>query len=103
MKYPKHMTQPEALKYAESGKWKDLSDFEKAGLGLYNQFLPLEFSEFHRALSVVLDRDVYTHEFGLNWPGLIDEYEGKCGNPTIEQVIDLLPKDKTIIISAPTR
>ena len=45
----------------------------------------------------VLARPVYTHEFGYK-DNLIKEYLGEKEPPTLEEIISLIPKEKTIVI-----
>ena len=59
------MTKEEAIELCESGWWKTASDNEIVAFQLFEDRLCLPFSEFHRAISAVLGRPVYTHEFAF--------------------------------------
>ena len=87
-----------AKEFMESGKWERLTAREKTELQLAAEFLCMPFNEFHRAISQTLGRSVYTHEFALNWDGLCEEVFNGAEPPSIEEIIDMLPADKTIIL-----
>jgi len=97
----KQLTEKEAIKFAESKAWKDLSDKELVGFQLFQKKLCMPFSIFHEAIEKVLARPVYTHEFGLNYDGLVAEYLGKAPKPNLEDIINLIPKEKRIIFVTP--
>ena len=60
--------------------------------------LCMPFDVFHKAITEVLGRPVYTHEFGLNRDGLLKELRGEKEPPTLEEIINLIPEDKRILI-----
>lgn len=92
------MTKDEAIKLFDSKVWEDWSDYERAYFQLHERKLCMPFELFHKAVEATLGRPVWTHEFGLNWEGLIKELEGKKEKPSIEQIINLIPEDKRIIV-----
>lgn len=53
---------------------------------------------FHEAVEKALGRPVWTHEFGLNWDGLKKELMGEAPAPTMQEIIDLIPEEKRIIV-----
>ena len=61
--------------------------------------LCMPFSRFHEAIEKVLDRPVYTHEFGLNYDGIVKEFLGEKEKPTLKEIINLIPKEKLIILN----
>lgn len=67
------MNKQEAIQFYESGKWKEMSDKEIALFQLNEDRLCMPFGVFHRAVESTLGRAVFTHEFGLNRDGLIQE------------------------------
>ena len=69
------MTEEEAVLKAESGWWKDSTSDEIVEFQLYEERLCMDFSAFHAAIEDVLGRPVFTHEFGLNRDGLMEEYQ----------------------------
>jgi hypothetical protein len=59
----------------------------------------MPFSIFHEAITKALGRPVFTHEFGLNREGLIKELFRGAPAPTLEEIINLIPEEKRIIIN----
>lgn len=92
------MDKEQAIKLYESKFWEDLTDEQIAKFQLFNRCLCMPFNIFHKALNKTLGRLVYTHEFGLNIKGLKKELMGKQPAPTLEEIINLIPKEKRIII-----
>ena len=60
--------------------------------------LCVPFDVFHKAIEDALGRPVYTHEFGLNRDGLRKELNGEKESPTLEEIINLIPENKRILI-----
>ena len=60
----KQLTKEQAIKAAQSEIWKDMTDQQIVQFQLFQSRLCMPFGEFHRAISAVLNRAVYTHEFG---------------------------------------
>jgi hypothetical protein len=92
-------TKEKAIALAESGEWKDWTDDEIVKCQLFQEKLCMPFSRFHEAIEKVLGRPVYTHEFGLNYDGLVAEYLGERPAPTFDEIVSLIPKEKLIILS----
>jgi hypothetical protein len=86
------MCEQSASLYAE---W---SDKQKVRFQLFQHRLCMPLDMFHGAIEKVLSRPVYTHEFGLNYVGLQQEFLGIKNAPTLEEIIDLIPEEKRIII-----
>jgi hypothetical protein len=94
-------TKEEAKKFYEEEKWGLMTPSERAAFQLLQDRLCMPFDVFHEAVEKALDRPVWTHEFGLNRDGLISELLGKTGKPSMEDIINLLPKEKTIFVVGP--
>lgn len=92
------MTKEEAIRLYDSGIWKEWSDYERAYFQLNEEKLCMPFKVFHAAVEKALGRPVWTHEFGRNWSGLLDELEGKAGKPTFDDIIDLIPTEKRMLV-----
>lgn len=88
-----------AIALAESKWWEGKSNREIAEYQLSVREICCPFGVFHEAVEKSLGRPVFTHEFGLNYQGILNEFNGVEAAPSAEQVIDLLPKDKTIILA----
>lgn len=67
-------------------------------LQLFQERLCMDFSRFHKAIEKVLGRPVFTHEFGVNYEGIVEEYLGTKKAPTLDEIIDLIPEEKRIIV-----
>ena len=94
-------TEEQAIEFAESGKWKELSLQERAELQINQRLLSMPFDAFHEAIEHALSRPVYTHEFGLNWKGLQEElFEGRK-SPTLTELLDMFPGDKPLLVVSP--
>jgi hypothetical protein len=93
----KQLSRVEAIEFFESEVWKDMSHRQIAGFQLFQELLCLPINIFMEALSKELGRPVFTHE--LSQPGLLrSEFLGSLPSPTLQQIIDSLPNDKTIIV-----
>lgn len=96
----KQLSKEQAILFSESQIWDDWSHDEIVKLQLFQDKLCVPFSKFHEAIEKVLDRPVYTHEFGLNYNGIVKEYLGEKEKPTFEEIINLIPEKKRIIFKA---
>lgn len=92
------LTKEQAIAFYESRAWEGWTAEQKTGFQLFQNRLCMPFTVFHEAIEETLGRPVFTHEFGLNKEGLENEYLGLAPTPTIEQVIDLIPSEKCILI-----
>lgn len=95
------MTKDEAIALAGSHFWEHLSYEEIAKFQLAEKKLCMPFGIFHEAIEKALGRPVYTHEFGLNYQGLCDELFNSADPPTLQEIMELIPEDKRIIIHIP--
>lgn len=94
------MTKQEAIKLSESGWWNDLSAREVALFQMKVKLLCMPFSDFHKALEKALGRGVFTHELGMNWDGIYKELLGGNPPPTLDEIMDLIPESKRVVILA---
>jgi hypothetical protein len=93
----KQFTKEQAIKLAKGGEWKDWTDEEIVKFQLYQKKLCMDFHRFHVAVGNVLGRPVYTHEFS-NMEALIDEYEKEKPSPTFEEILNMIPEEKRIVL-----
>ena len=93
------MTKNEAIALYESEWWKHLTDFERAKFQLFEDKLCMPFDVFHKSIEATLDRPVCKHEFGRNHDGLQKELLGDAPAPTIQEIMDLIPEDKRIVVN----
>ena len=92
------LNQNQAIEFYQSGIWKDWDNEKIVRFQLFQKLLCVDFSRFHEAIEDVLGRPIYTHEFGLNYKGLIEEYLGLREAPTFQEIIEMIPEDKRIIL-----
>jgi hypothetical protein len=92
------MTKEQAVALAQSDWWVGKSSRDIAMFQLHEPLLCMPFFVFHKALEEALKRPVFTHEFGLNWKGLQRELRGETEQPSMEQILGLIPKDKRLLI-----
>lgn len=93
MKPVKQLTTSQAIKFAQSEIWQDMTDQQIVEFQLFQSRLCMPFSEFHRAISGA----VYTHEFA-NSDALKAEFIGEKEPPTLEEIINMIPEEKRILI-----
>jgi hypothetical protein len=56
------------------------------------------FSLIHGRIEALVGRPVWTHELGLNWEGLCREARWKSRPATMDEVLDLLPPEKRVVV-----
>lgn len=83
----------QAMAIYESEIWKKWNDEEIVTFQLFQNLLCMDFSRFHKAVEKVLDRPVFTSEFG-DADSLRKEYLGEKEAPTFQEVIDIIPEEK---------
>jgi len=93
------LTREQAIEFHRSKKWQGWSDGAIVGFQLFQELLCVPFDVFHAATEKVLNRSVWTHEFALNHDGLIAEYLGQKPKPSFEDIMNLIPEEKRIVIS----
>jgi hypothetical protein len=93
----KQLTKEEAIEFYESGKWEDWPDRALVGFQLFQRRLCIPFEVFHAATEKVLGRPVWTHEFG-SVGHLVAEYLGQAPKPSLEDIMNLVPEEKRIIV-----
>jgi hypothetical protein len=95
----KIMTEAEAITLADSKFWETMTMRERAVFQMFESRLCMPFSVFHEAMEATLGRPVWTHEFGLNADGLKKELLGTGPAPTFEEIMDLIPAEKRIVVT----
>ena len=94
----KQLNEKEAIAFGNSGIWKDWTYKQKAAFQLFQDRLCMPFDVYHEAVEKSLNRPVYTHEFGLNRDGLILELCGEKESPSLEDIINMIPEEKRIVV-----
>ncbi len=88
-----------AIALGQSKWWEGKSAREIAGFQLFTVELSMPFDVFHKALEESIGRPVFTHELGMNYEGIVKEFQGLSDPPTFQQILDLIPEDKRVVIS----
>lgn len=94
--YQQSIGKDRAIALANSNWWEGKDARTIAEFQLFTAELACPFSVFHEALEKVLGRPVFTHEFGLNYDGIVQEFLGEQDAPTMNDLIQLIPKEKRI-------
>jgi len=89
-----------AIELYDSEFWLEMSDREKTEFQLFTDELCMPMDVFHKAIEAALGRPVFTHELGLNYDGLVDEFLGKKPAPSFREVLELIPAEKRVIVVA---
>jgi hypothetical protein len=91
----------QAIILYKSEWWKGLSARQIVKFQLFVDELCMPWSEYHSAVEDALGRDVYTQEFGTNGVGQLQaEFRGDASAPTLQEIIELLPPDKRIVVQS---
>jgi hypothetical protein len=88
-----------AIELYETRWWEGKRDTEIAGFCLAVRELCCPFDVLHQSLENSLGRPVWTHELGLNLQGILNEFHGTESAPTFEQIVELIPAEKRIVVS----
>lgn len=89
-----------AIALFDSGWWKGKPAKEIATFQFFTDELCMPFDIFHEALEKAIGRPVWTHELVLGHDGIAKELRGEKEAPTMEEIINLIPEDKRIIVVA---
>jgi len=98
------MTRDEAISLAKTEWWKGLSDRDVVGFQLFEDKLCMDFGTFHEIIERVMGRPIFTHEFAYaNDPnGLKAEFLGIAPKRSLEDIINLIPEEKRVVVLTPT-
>ena len=94
------MTKEQAIALAETKFWERMTDREIAMFQLWEKKLCMPFGVFHQAVEKTLGRSVWTHEFAFS-ESLKKEMLGEAPHPSMEDIMNLIPAEKRIILVTP--
>ena len=99
-KYAKSIGRDAAIALAKTEWWigKEPRQIAKNGMLIVELCLPL--GVLHEAVEKALGRPVFTHEFGLNYDGIVQELLGERDAPSLEEILALIPEEKRIVVLA---
>lgn len=89
-----------AIRLAELKWWEGKTPREICDVQLFVTELCCPFEVLHEAVEKALGRPVYTHEFGLNYEGLVDEFLGVKQAPTLKEIMEMIPEEKRVVFYA---
>lgn len=92
------LTREQAIAFHDSEVWKQMDAKAIALFQMEQECLCIPFDVFHKAIEEALGRPVWTHEFGLNHAGLLDELRGKAEAPSFDEIVAMLPADKVLMV-----
>jgi len=92
------VTRAQAVLIGDSKEWESWTDEEIVKFQLYQDRLCIPIERFHTAIEVVLKRQVFFHEFRCP-DQLRDEYLTLAPPPTFEEIINLISKEKLLVIN----
>jgi hypothetical protein len=92
------LTREQAVRMYESGWWVGMPARDVAMFQLHEDRLCMPIDVFKGSLDVALGRPVYTHELALNRVGLIRELLGEDRAPTLQEILDLIPAEKRVVV-----
>ena len=93
----KQLTRNQAIAIAEGGEWKKMTQETLALAQLHQARVFCNFGDFQEAVEKLLGRPVWTHEFVCP-SGLMAEYKGEKPTPTMDEILDLIPAEKRIVV-----
>jgi hypothetical protein len=96
----KQLTEEQAIEFGKSSAWESMTYEQRAKFQMQQEKLCMPFSVFHEAMEKTLGRGIFTHEFGLNFDGLYKELFQDGPAPTLSDIINMIPKDKQLIVLA---
>ena len=93
------LSKEQAISLHDSKFWENMTYRQKAIFQIFQPRLCMPFAVFHEVVEKTLDRPVFAHEFALNVDGIINELLNGAPAPSLSEIIDLIPKDKRVLIS----
>lgn len=91
------ITREKAIELADSKWWEGKTPQEIVQFQLFTAQLCMPFPLFHKNVEEALNRPVFTHEFAF-LDSLIKEFLGEKPAPSFEEIMELIPADKRIIV-----
>ena len=94
----KQLTEEQAIAFYDNKCYEGMSNRQIAEFQIEQDRLCVPFDMFHKAIENTLNRPVFTHEFCLNRESLKKELFGEKQPPTFEEILNLVPQEKLILI-----
>jgi hypothetical protein len=93
------LTKDQAVALYDSKFWEDMSYLDRATFQFNQKRLCMPFEVFHEAVEKSLNRPVFTHEFGFNPEGLLNELLNGAPAPSMDDIMNLIPQNKRVIFA----
>lgn len=93
-----NLTKEQAIALAKTEWWKGLDSRKVVLFQLWTERLCMDFGDFQLAMEKALGRPVWTHEFA-DAESLKKEFLGEKPAPTMDEILDMIPADKRIILN----
>jgi hypothetical protein len=87
-----------AIKMSDSKWWEGMEPRKAAIIAISTAELCCPVSVFWEILSNALGRAVYTHEMVWGFKNLYLEIIGEKDTPTLQEIIELIPEEKRLVI-----
>lgn len=94
----KQLTQKQAIAFAENKLYEGMTSRQIAEFQLMQERLCMPLEVFQKALQESLGRPVFTHEMATRYNDLVKELYGEKEPPTLEDIINLIPEEKRILV-----
>ena len=91
------MTKEQAIALAKTKWWKSKTPEQVVRFQLFEEKLCMDFGDFQLAMEKALGRPVWTHEFA-DADRLKKEFLGESPAPTMDEILEMIPESKRIII-----
>lgn len=95
--YQQSIGKERAIALSKTNWWEGKTPRQIAKFQLFTAELSCPFNVFHEALEKSLERPVWTHELGMNYNGIVQEFLGERDAPTMKEIIELIPEEKRIV------
>lgn len=99
MEKQKQVTKEQAIALNDNKFYEGLTAKEIVEFQLFRDKLCMPFPVFHKAMEEALGRSIWTHEFA-GQEALQKEFLKERPAPTFEEILNLIPAEKRIIIQA---
>lgn len=86
-----------AIALSKTNWWERRTPREIVEFQMFTNELSMPFDKFHEATEKALDRPVWTHEFA-DIERLQQEFLGDKPPPSMEDIINMIPEDKRLLI-----
>jgi hypothetical protein len=91
------LTKDQAIAFYHSDVWLDWDAERIVRFQLFQKKLCMPLGVFYKAITEVLGRPIYSHEFAFR-DAIVEEYLGVRPMPSLQEVLSLAPAYKCIVV-----